>query len=567
MESEILKYLGTIEDPFAEEVSSTYAMLALELANQLSGKPIQAQDPEAPSSRILDYVHSHHFPDESKKELGDLVQDQNQNLNGLTYIALMEATSVIAGIEDPYTEVGDIVLHRGFKYINTARRLFSIEAVYKLSNLFAKGFSTLIDMQTTPVHVIKALVLPRTNVKITKATLPYYVKRLKDKFIMGISESEEKFSDEEIRKKAFHLTELVLDNDDRLTKRFLRAVPTVYLNSRGEPKKPAEFLDHQKVYSPEENLEKRVYVVQFEPTRIKERIRAKTNSKKRQRDLEVEVAQQRYVLRMYKEEEVRKRKEAERELKEKERRLEAARQVFKSHLPKIRDTDKFNFGWFYESAHELGGDIYDVIPIDKENTALYIADVSGHDLSQVLLTLPLHSHVKSMDNETKKHPGRVLSNLHEHLSEILMENASFITMAYFVIDNNGNVTYCNAGHPFYRVFNFANGKILDNQQLGGSSAAVIGFPFLDDDIDYNKNERTFQIEPQDTLLIYTDGFWEGINPDGEQFGEERIINSFRSNCKTTINEKIEDVFTDLKKFTGKTEFEDDLTILGVQRIN
>ncbi len=551
MPSEILERLGIIEYPFKKEVSCIYPLVALRLADEsITSDRYKTTDRENAihssrlSNRILDYVHSHHSPHISRQELEEVVRNQHEKIDYLTYISLFEAVAQMAEIPNVYREVGKRVVTTDFRHIALARTTLTIDFLYRYASTHVGNFTTLVDMwwEDCSKHFLNR---KRRGI-MTKTTKQEAILQLIERF-------------------GEKLTEKILDNDDEFTEEFLKSMPTIYTYPNGVPKPPARIIDKNEECNVNKGTDKRVYTLEYVPTTLIERIMTPISTIRRRRLKETEISTMQIAFDQLLEREEERRREAERREQEKAKELDAGREFHRSHLPKVEDTDKLSFGKFYESTHDIGGDIYDVLKIDDENTAFYVADVTGHGLPQSYRTLQLLDDIRSLDGETKKSPGKLLSTIQKRFGEKLMSNGWFITMAYFVINNNGKVRYCNAGHEFYRVFNQLNGKLFGNEQMGGSSAFPIGFPDTTDE-NYTNQEREFQIERGDILLLYTDGFWEEMNPNGEQFGEEKLVESFRTSRKPTIEGKIEDVIADLKEYSKKTRFSDDLTMIGVQLI-
>ena len=85
-----------------------------------------------------------------------------------------------------------------------------------------------------------------------------------------------------------------------------------------------------------------------------------------------------------------------------------------------------------------------------------------------------------------------------------------------------------------------------------------------EDIEY-KNYLT-QIEPGESIVLYTDGVTEAFNDKKELFGEQRLENSLLELYYEDARTIVEEVHSDLKEFTGDTPQSDDITMLVVKRI-
>jgi phosphoserine phosphatase RsbU/P len=126
----------------------------------------------------------------------------------------------------------------------------------------------------------------------------------------------------------------------------------------------------------------------------------------------------------------------------------------------------------------------------------------------------------------------------------------FVTLLYGVIDaRNRRFTYCNAGHP--PALLLRNGEVKDL----GSDNMVLGVvpeePY---------SQSVIDLQPGDTLLLYTDGLPDGMNFAGETFGRQRIIEAFRQGGETA-EEVAQRILWELRKFVGMSSRTDDVTMI------
>jgi sigma-B regulation protein RsbU (phosphoserine phosphatase) len=84
--------------------------------------------------------------------------------------------------------------------------------------------------------------------------------------------------------------------------------------------------------------------------------------------------------------------------------------------------------------------------------------------------------------------------------------------------------------------------------------------------DYEYQEETLQLEHGDTLLLYTDGVTEAINPREEEYGDERLRKLLCQSNKLTCQEIIDTVKADVKTFADGEEQSDDITLLVLKRL-
>jgi sigma-B regulation protein RsbU (phosphoserine phosphatase) len=132
----------------------------------------------------------------------------------------------------------------------------------------------------------------------------------------------------------------------------------------------------------------------------------------------------------------------------------------------------------------------------------------------------------------------------------------FVTLFFGVLDiHTGLLTYVNAGHNPPLVVNSAGAV---KSELKPTGPAVGLFPFLD----FDSQQLTF--EPGDLLMTFTDGVPEARGPDGEFFGEERLLSLLQepASSASTLLDRVE---ASLQDHLGDAEQSDDVTMLAVRR--
>jgi phosphoserine phosphatase RsbU/P len=222
-------------------------------------------------------------------------------------------------------------------------------------------------------------------------------------------------------------------------------------------------------------------------------------------------------------------KTAERELDAEE--LKQAREIQQGLLPKdLPQLSEFEIAGAWEPASLVGGDYYDVIKLGKDKLAICIADVVGKGISAALLMANVQAAVRAFATATAS-PAYVCSRINSVLCANIA-TGKFVTLFYGVLDASSRILqYTNAGHlrPIL-IGNDGNVKRLEN---GGALLGV--FP------DWEYEDSTVELDPGDLLMAFTDGITEAMDADGEEFGEERLIQVARK----TGEQSMEDLKTQL----------------------
>lgn len=202
----------------------------------------------------------------------------------------------------------------------------------------------------------------------------------------------------------------------------------------------------------------------------------------------------------------------------------------------------------------VGGDYYDFFPYLDGRIGLAVADVSGKGMPAALLMSSLQARVQVLAED----PGD-LAALTSRLNRLLAVSCPsnrFISLFLGVLNpETGEMTYCNAGHnPPLVVRSGGRVEWLDG---GGPILGILPAASYE--------RRNFHIEPGDILLLYSDGVTEATNPNGEEFGEDRLANLLVASygrSAVTILEELKKALTD---WMAGTPPADDITLVVARR--
>lgn len=191
----------------------------------------------------------------------------------------------------------------------------------------------------------------------------------------------------------------------------------------------------------------------------------------------------------------------------------------------------------YHPAREVGGDFFQIIPLDSHGSALVmVGDVTGKGLQAGMLVSLLVGAIRTAVQQTTD-PSQILSILNEQLAE--REHAS-ATCEILRISPDGAVTLAHAGHPPP----YLNGDEIHMEgALPLGMIAGIGFP-----------SQFLQLQPSDELTLISDGVAEAQDSHGRLFGFDRVQEMMKQQATA------DEIATAAKKF-GQA---DDITVLQVK---
>ncbi|MCK7595608.1 PP2C family protein-serine/threonine phosphatase [Pseudomarimonas salicorniae] len=165
-------------------------------------------------------------------------------------------------------------------------------------------------------------------------------------------------------------------------------------------------------------------------------------------------------------------------------------------------------------AKEAGGDLYDYFFIDDEHVCFMVGDVSDKGMPAALfMTVAVTLMRARSQAELADAPERILAEANDLLEE---QNAmcQFVTLFIGIIDvRTGRVCYANGGHnrPYLCRPGAAPAKLVADE--GVALGILPGAEF---------RSQALQLQPGDTLYLYSDGVTEAVSEDGSFFGEPRL---------------------------------------------
>jgi serine phosphatase RsbU (regulator of sigma subunit) len=205
-------------------------------------------------------------------------------------------------------------------------------------------------------------------------------------------------------------------------------------------------------------------------------------------------------------------------------------------------------------ARQVGGDYYDFLNLGQERLGLVVGDIAGKGIAAALLMANLQANLRSQCAIALEHPQRFLESVNQLFFDNTIESA-YATLFFAEYDSRARcLRYANCGHLPGLVLR--SDGTLDRLS---STCTVLG---LFKDWACSIGEST--LCSGDTLVLYTDGVTEAFH-GGEEFGEQRLIDSLRQHCGQRPQGLLDAILGDVKQFSPH-EQHDDITLL-VARCN
>ncbi len=211
-----------------------------------------------------------------------------------------------------------------------------------------------------------------------------------------------------------------------------------------------------------------------------------------------------------------------------------------------------------DPAREVSGDLYDFFVLPDGRLAFFLGDVSGKGMPAALFMVAVRTLIRHLAPAASG-PADLLMRLH---AALVADNPTnlYVTLAHGVYDpSDGSMVLCAGGHP-PPLRRDAVGTVAP---VSMRPSYMLGSPILDPVL----SDTRLRLLPEETLILYTDGFTEARAPEGDDlFGVERLC-ALLGGARTVLplNECAAEASAAVRHFTDQEELQDDQTLLLLRR--
>ena len=237
-----------------------------------------------------------------------------------------------------------------------------------------------------------------------------------------------------------------------------------------------------------------------------------------------------------------------------EKEISVAREIQKMLLPyQIPQGKNFEISAMNIPSREVGGDYYDFIQLDDHHFGIAIGDISGKGIPGAMLMSNLQATLRASVWQFHE-PADVMKRINNQIANTTSPE-KFATFFYGILDSQKlTFTFTNAGHN-YPVIKKRNGQSCHLTDGG----LVIGVK-----PDFEYSQTTMRLFPGDTVVFYTDGITEALNPQIEEFGEQKLLDIIINYPYHSAEELRNYIYEEMIRFTqGESQY-DDLTLIVLQ---
>ena len=252
-----------------------------------------------------------------------------------------------------------------------------------------------------------------------------------------------------------------------------------------------------------------------------------------------------------------------------DRDLRMARELQQAFLPQsfphfapqqTPDAMGLRFYHHYTPTLSVGGDFFDVVPIDDRSAGVFVSDVAGHGIQAALVTAALRTLIEEL-KELAGDPEEFLTEVNSGLSRILRQTTAplYASAFYLKIDlAEKRASFANAGHPpqlHLRRKREEVERLFDKSKTGPALGMEeqAAFPV-----------HATSVDEEDAFVLYTDGILDVTNADGEALGITRLEAVAKQMIHESPQRIVEHIVDTANRHAGDAVFPDDICLVAVE---
>ena len=240
-----------------------------------------------------------------------------------------------------------------------------------------------------------------------------------------------------------------------------------------------------------------------------------------------------------------------------ERELKVAAEIQMSILPDALPlVEGFDFGGRILPARQVGGDFYDVFPLDERKLGVLIGDVADKGVPSAIFMARAHALIIA-EADSYIAPGEVLRRVNKHITR-LEKSTQFVTALYGVLDiNTREFAYARAGHEPPLLLN-PDGNVHRLPHKPGMALGLWENIALD--------EYSLHLPKDSLMVMFTDGMTDCRNPQGVPYGIERIKKTMAGLRECNAQKACDHLFDSLMIYQSGAKQDDDVTLVAVRAL-
>lgn len=238
------------------------------------------------------------------------------------------------------------------------------------------------------------------------------------------------------------------------------------------------------------------------------------------------------------------------------RELDMARQVQMALIPQATlHIDGLDIAFEYQPTMQIGGDVLDIIELDRSRVLFFVGDAMGHGVQAALIMAVAKTALQAAVQDDPN-PTAVLASINRMIEDVCDE--TFVTGAACLVDRAAErVEFALAGQAWPCVYSAERDEV--------THPGDVGLPLgVEDDSSYRSVEIPFR--QGDTIVFCTDGVFEAVDWSKVIYGYERFEEQLRTHAKASPGDLITAITSDVAAHCKGRPPQDDFTLLAIQAV-
>jgi serine phosphatase RsbU (regulator of sigma subunit) len=202
-------------------------------------------------------------------------------------------------------------------------------------------------------------------------------------------------------------------------------------------------------------------------------------------------------------------------------------------------------------CRSIGGDFYDYVDMPGGSLGFALGDVAGKGPPAALLSAMMQG-IFAAQAASSDGPSETIARVNLALYRRGIESR-FVTLMYGVLNPDGTLLYCNAGHNPPLVISSTGREPVRRLDRGGPIVGLFESATYED--------GTVRLVPGDWLVVFSDGVSEALSAAGDEYGEARIVACVQENASLEPPRLLETIFTNVREFARGAAQSDDITAM------
>lgn len=233
--------------------------------------------------------------------------------------------------------------------------------------------------------------------------------------------------------------------------------------------------------------------------------------------------------------------------------MRRAREIQRRLLPQnSHRVGDYEIDTAFEPAESVGGDFFDIVGLPDGSAILVILDVCGHGVPAALHTALLRT-VLRYESAASADPGALATGMNREFLNIT-DAGEFATCFLLRLSPEGRIQFASAGHDPALLLR-GDGSMLELESGGPVLGVVEGQVY---------GTGAAELQPGDELLLFTDGVYEVLQPDGTMLGHQRFIALARRHAAAGLDTP-QELVAHVRSLARTHGFDDDVTVIRIRR--